>query len=169
MKSFSPFWRAGNVDMRVTRVPNAASRTRPQPAPPPTTGEHQAMSRFTLSRSEIRAEVERRKEGVASAHAAPPMPAAAATPRKRWSAKVFVVSDAVAAALARFASRAIHGVIDEPHVGERHSMRRHRGVYIWRPALDQRPDAAGEADLIVDMQNVSAAETEIRRPRQKPH
>jgi hypothetical protein len=125
------------------------------------------MTRFTLSRSEIRAEVERRKAGVTPAQAAPPVPAASNAP-KRWSAKVFVVPAAVAEALARFASRTIHGIIDEPQVGEKHSMRRHRGVYIWRPAMDQQPES-GRGDELIGMQDFTTAETEIRKHKQKPH
>lgn len=128
------------------------------------------MTRFTLSRSEIRAEVERRKAGVTPAQAVLPVPASPSSPPKRWSAKVFVVPAAVADALARFASRTIHGIIDEPQVGEKHSMRRHRGVYIWRPAMDQQPErgiAAG--DELIGMQDFSTAETEIRKHKQKPH
>jgi hypothetical protein len=126
------------------------------------------MSRFTLSRSEIRAEVERRKAGVTPPHAALPMPAAATSPSKRWSAKVFVVPAALADALAKFASRTIHGIIDAPQPGARHSMRRHRGVYIWRPAMDQRPEA-GNGDELIGMQDLKTAETEIQRLKQKPH
>lgn len=126
------------------------------------------MSRFTLSRSEIRAEVERRKAGVTPPHAALPMPAAATSPSKRWSAKVFVVPAALADALAKFASRTIHGIIDSPQPGERHSMRRHRGVYIWRPAMDQRPEA-GNGDELIGVRDLKSAETEILRLKQKPH
>ena len=126
------------------------------------------MTRFTLSRSEIRAEVERRRAGVTPAQAALPVPAAAESRPKRWSAKVFVVPAAVADALARFAARTIHGIIDEPQVGERHSMRRHRGVYIWRPAMDQLPDSA-RSDELIGMQDVRTAETEIQKLRQKPN
>jgi hypothetical protein len=126
------------------------------------------MSRFTLSRSEIRAEVERRKAGVTPPHAALPMPAAATSPSKRWSAKVFVMPAALADALAKFASRTIHGIIDAPQPGQRHSMRRHRGVYIWRPAMDQRPDV-GNGDTLIGMQDLKTAETEIQRLKQKPH
>lgn len=125
------------------------------------------MTRFTLSRSEIRAEVERRKAGVTPAQGAPPVQADAGTPPKRWSAKVFVVPTVVAEALAKFASRTIHGIVDEPQVGERHSMRRHRGVYIWRPAMDQQPEP-DVADELVGMRDVTTAETEIRKLRQKP-
>jgi hypothetical protein len=126
------------------------------------------MTRFTLSRSEIRAEVERRKAGVTPPHAGLPVPAASASPPKRWSAKVFVVPAAVAEALARFASRTIHGIIDEPQVGEKHSMRRHRGVYIWRPAMDQQPEP-GMGDELIGVRDVRTAETEIRKIRQQPH
>lgn len=126
------------------------------------------MSRFTLSRSEIRAEVERRKAAVTPAHSVPPAPAAPTPAPKRWSAKVFVVPAAVADALAKFASRTIHGIVDEPQVGERHSMRRRRGVYIWRPAMDQQPEA-GVGDELIGMQDFKTAETEIQRLRQKPH
>ena len=125
------------------------------------------MSRFTVQRSAIRAEVERRKAVVAPIPitGAEPAPAALAAP-KRWSAKVFVVPAAVAEALAKFASRTIHGIIDAPQAGERHSMRRHRGVYIWRPAMDQlEPQSPPE---IVGMQDVKTAETEIRKLREKP-
>ena len=132
------------------------------------------MTRFTLSRSEIRAEVERRKAGVTPAQAALPVPAAASSPSKRWSAKVFVVPAAMADALARFASRTIHGILDEPQIGERHSMRRHRGVYIWRPAMDQPPEGGiggigGIGDELIAMQDVKTAETEIKKLEQKPH
>lgn len=125
------------------------------------------MSRFTVHRSAIRAEVERRKTAVAPTpisgpEAAPPTPA---TP-KRWTAKVFVVPGAVAAALAKFASRTIHGIIDSPQVGERHSMRRHRGVYIWRPAMDQQ-EPQGSPEL-VGMQDVKTAETEVRKHKESP-
>lgn len=126
------------------------------------------MTRFTLSRSEIRAEVERRKAGVTPAHAALPVPADASSPPRRWSAKVFIVPAAVAEAVARFASRTMHGIIDEPQVGEKHSMRRHRGVYIWRPAMDQQPEP-GMGDELIGMQDLRTAETEIRTARQKPH
>lgn len=123
------------------------------------------MSRFTVQRSAIRAEVERRKAVVAPTSNLEPTPTATAAP-KRWSAKVFVVPAAVADALAKFASRTIHGIIDAPQVGERHSMRRHRGVYIWRPALDQlEPQSPPE---IVGMQDERTAETEIRKLREKP-
>jgi hypothetical protein len=81
---------------------------------------------------------------------------------------VFVVPAAVAEALARFASRTIHGIIDEPQVGERHSMRRHRGVYIWRPAMDQQPEPA-IGDELVGMQDFKTAETEVQKLKQKPH
>ena len=126
------------------------------------------MSRFTLGRSEIRAEVERRKAGVTPPQAPLPMPAAATTPSKRWSAKVFVVPAALADALAKFASRTMHGIIDSPQGGQRHSMRRHRGVYIWRPAMDQRPET-GKGDELIGMQDLKTAETEIQRLKQKPH
>jgi hypothetical protein len=126
------------------------------------------MTRFTLSRSEIRAEVERRKAGVTPAHAVPPVQAPATPAPKRWSAKVFVVPAAVADALARFASRTIHGIVDEPTVGERHSMRRHRGVYIWRPAMDQLPDP-GTGKELIGMKDLTTAESEIRKLREKPH
>ncbi len=126
------------------------------------------MTRFTLGRSEIRAEVERRKAGITPPHTALPVPAAATSASKRWSAKVFVVPAAVAEALARFASRTIHGIIDEPQVGERHSMRRHRGVYIWRPAMDQQPEPA-IGDELVGMQDFKTAETEVQKLKQKPH
>lgn len=125
------------------------------------------MSRFTVQRSAIRAEVERRKAVVAPTPIsnAEPAPAAPVAP-KRWSAKVFVVPAAVAEALAKFASRTIHGIIDAPQVGERHSMRRHRGVYIWRPAMDQL-EPQGQPD-IVGVSDVTTAETEIRKLREKP-
>jgi hypothetical protein len=86
------------------------------------------MSRFTLSRSEIRAEVERRTAGVT-----PP-----------------------------------YGIIDAPQEGQRHSMRRHRGVYIWRPAMDQRPET-GNGDELIGMADLKTAETQIQRLQQKPH
>ena len=66
----------------------------------------------------------------------------------------------------KFASRTIHGIIDAPQVGERHSMRRHRGVYIWRPAMDQL-EPQGQPD-IVGVSDVTTAETEIRKLREKP-
>lgn len=79
---------------------------------------------------------------------------------------MFVVPAAVAEALAKFASRTIHGIIDAPQVGERHSMRRHRGVYIWRPAMDQlEPQSPQE---LVGMQDLNTAETEVRRLKEKP-
>lgn len=126
------------------------------------------MSRFTLQRSAIRAEVERRKAVLAPTPGPinESVPTAPSAP-KRWSAKVFVVPVAVAEALARFASRTLHGIIDEPQVGERHSMRRHRGVYIWRPAMDQQgaPEASEE---LVGMRDVKTAETEIQNLRERP-
>ena len=83
---------------------------------------------------------------------------------------MFVVPAAVADALARFAYRTIHEIIEQPQMGEKHSMRRHRGVYIWRPAMDQQPEpgiAAG--DELIGMRDFSTAETEIRKHKQKPH
>lgn len=78
---------------------------------------------------------------------------------------MFVVPAAVADALAKF-SRTIHGIIDAPHVGERHSMRRHRGVYIWRPAMDQlEPQSPQE---LVGMQDMKTAEAEARQLKEKP-
>lgn len=80
---------------------------------------------------------------------------------------MFVVPGAVAEALARLAARTIHGIIDQPLVGERHSMRRHRGVYIWRPAMDQQPEPG--TDELIGMQDVRTAETEIHKRKQQPH
>lgn len=126
------------------------------------------MTRFTLSRSEIRAEVERRKAGVTPAQPVLPVPAPPTrSAPKRWSARVMVVPAAVAEALAKFASRTVHGILDEPQVGEPHSMRRHRGVYIWRPTMDQQVEH-GPSEELVGMEDVNTAETEIRKLRNKP-
>lgn len=124
------------------------------------------MTRFTVDRSAIRAEVERRKAVVAPKSIPNPLDAAATSAPKRWSAKVFVVPAAVAEALAKLASRTMHGIV-EPHVGERHSMRRHRGVYIWRPAIDQQIEP--EIPELVGLPDVPTAETEIQKLKQKPH
>jgi len=115
------------------------------------------MQRFTVDRSAVQAEVERRKS------AAPVSPASAkavsASKSARWSAKVFVVPVAVAEALARLAHRTFSASATPP--GEPHSMRRHRGVYIWRPTMDQAgDDAPGE---LANMPDVSTAEMEIER------
>lgn len=125
------------------------------------------MTRFTVQRSAIRAEVERRKAVAAPTPIPSPDTAAPSSSTvRRWSAKVFVVPAAVAEALAKFASRTIHGIIDAPQVGERHSMRRHRGVYIWRPAMDQLD--AEPSQQLVGMQDVKTAESEIQRLKEKP-
>ncbi|HYC52637.1 MAG TPA: hypothetical protein VEB19_16110 [Gemmatimonadaceae bacterium] len=115
------------------------------------------MQRFTVDRSAIKAEVERRN---AAAPVSPaPVPAASVPKPARWSAKVFVVPAAVAEALARFAHRTFSTPVTPP--GEPHSMRRHRGVYIWRPTMDQ----ASEESLgdIENMPDVSTAELEISK------
>jgi hypothetical protein len=123
------------------------------------------MTRFTVDRSIVRAEVERRK-AVAPAAPVPgapvPAPPASPAPSPRWSAKVFIVPAAVAEAIARLATRTLFGPPNASPVGEPHSMRRHRGVYIWRPTMDQqgRPDALGE---ILHMTDEHTAETEIAK------
>ena len=113
------------------------------------------MQRFTLDRSAVQAEVERRKSA-APVSPAPVVPANAVKPA-RWSAKVFVVPAAVADALARFAHRTFSTPATPP--GEPHSMRRHRGVYIWRPTMDQ----AGDEGELARMPDVSTAELEIAK------
>lgn len=126
------------------------------------------MSRFTVQRSAIRTEVERRKAVVAPTPAPDAQTAApAAATTKRWSARVFIVPAAVAEALAKLASRTLHGIMDQPQVGERHSMRRHRGVYIWRPAMDQQGDPEISQELI-GMPDVKTAENEIEKLGEKP-
>ena len=115
------------------------------------------MQRFTVDRSAVQAEVERRKSA-APGSAVPAVPAS--TPRPaRWSARVFVVPAAVAHAFARLAHRTFAAPATPP--GEPHSMRRHRGVYIWRPTMDQAgDDSPGE---LTNMPDVSTAELEIAR------
>ena len=121
------------------------------------------MQRFTVDRSAIKAEVERRKSA-APVSPAPAQPAGAGKPA-RWSAKVFVVPAAVAEALSRLAHRTFSAPVAPP--GEPHSMRRHRGVYIWRPTMDQ----ASEESLgdIENMPDVTTAEMEIARLRKDLH
>ena len=113
------------------------------------------MQRFTVDRSAVQAEVERRKSAAPSSSA--PATSANSSKPARWSAKVFVVPAAVAGALARFA----HRTFSHPAtpLGEPHSMRRHRGVYIWRPTMDQ----AGDEGELANMPDVSTAELEIAR------
>ena len=113
------------------------------------------MQRFTLDRSAVQAEVERRKSA-APGSPAPATPAKVVKPA-RWSAKVFVVPAAVADALARLAHRTFSAPATPP--GEPHSMRRHRGVYIWRPTMDQ----AGDEGELANMPDVSTAELEIAK------
>jgi hypothetical protein len=122
------------------------------------TNRRDPMTRSTLDRSAIQAEVERRKLAA---------PVAPATPNPaRWSAKVFVVPAAVAEALARLATRTFFGPASTSDGGEPHSMRRHRGVYIWRPIMDQQERADGYGELAA-MQDVHTAETEIAKGSRK--
>lgn len=119
------------------------------------------MPRFTLDRAAVHAEVERRKAAT-PAKAVPISPAVTPPKPARWSARVFVVPAAVAQALSKLATRTLFGTVGGPPSGEPHSMRRHRGVYIWRPTRDQqgRPDAYGE---LVTMDDERTAESEITK------
>ena len=122
-----------------------------------------AMQRFTVDRSAIKAEAERRKSAV-PVSPAPAQPASVAKPA-RWSAKVFVVPAAVAEALARLTHRTFSAPVTPP--GEPHSMRRHRGVYIWRPTMDQASEESpGDLETMPD---VSTAEMEISKLRKNLH
>lgn len=115
------------------------------------------MRRFTVDRSVIRAEVERRKNA-ASGPAAPVVPPGPAA--RRWSARVFVVPAVIAGALARMTARAAHAASPEPQPSPRR-----RGVYIWRSA-----DAASQPeppDELLTMPDVSTAELEIAKLRGK--
>jgi hypothetical protein len=80
---------------------------------------------------------------------------------------MFILPVAAADALARLALRAIHIVIDEPQIGERHSMRRHRGVYIWRPAMDQ-PDPE-LTNALIDLRERKTETEGQKRTRKAPH
>ncbi len=115
------------------------------------------MTRSTLDRAALLAEAARRQVVAAATPASPVSPVTPVSKPARWSAKVFIVPAAVAHALAKLASRTLFGPVSPQIVGEPHSMRRHRGVYIWRPTMDQqgRSDAYGE---LVAMDAESAAE-----------
>lgn len=123
------------------------------------------MTRFTLDRAAVQAEVARRKASSAVNPTPPVAPSVPVAPsnRARWSAKVFVVPAAVAVALAKLATRTLFGPVSPQVVGEPHSMRRHRGVYIWRPTMDQqgRTDAYGELVPI----DAEAKAEEARNPQ----
>jgi hypothetical protein len=121
------------------------------------------MTRFTVDRSVIRAEVERRQAAV-------PQPVQVPTPvsppsmAQRWSARVFLVPAVVAEALARLAARTSHVV----EVAERRTSHRQRGVYIWRSAEAANMEAElPDADLLA-MPDVSTAELEIAKLRGTP-
>ena len=124
------------------------------------------MTRFTLDRAIVRAEVERRKAPVTPEPA--PAPQTTTSSVRRWSAKVFVVPAAVAEALSRLANGGLFGAAPAELPGERHSMRRHRGVYIWRPSMDQQGQT-GEHEQIMDAHDVSTAEREIARLKKELH
>lgn len=116
------------------------------------------MTRSTLDRAAVLAEVARRQIVAAATPASPVAPATPVSKNPaRWTAKVFIVPAAVAHALAKLASRTLFGPVSPQVVGEPHSMRRHRGVYIWRPTMDQQghTDAYGE---LVSMDAEAAAE-----------
>lgn len=116
------------------------------------------MTRFTMDRSFIRAEVDRRTAAESEpVHIPPPPPV-----RRRWSARVFVVPAVVAEALAKLAARTSQ-VMD---VAERHASRRHRGVYIWQSAEAANQDSS-DADLM-QMPDVSTAELEVSKLKGKP-
>lgn len=117
------------------------------------------MTRFTMDRSFIRAEVDRRAAAESEPVHLPSSPPA----RRRWSARVFVVPAVVAEALAKLAARTSQ-VMD---VAERHAARRHRGVYIWRSAEAANQDESSDADLML-MPDVSTAELEISKLKGKP-
>ena len=119
------------------------------------------MQRFTVDRLAVQAEAERRKSA-APVSPAPAAPASAPRPA-RWGARVFVVPAAVAHAFVRLAHRTFSAPATPP--GEPHSMRRHRGVYIWRPTMDQAAD--GDLGELANMPDVSTAELEIARLAKK--
>lgn len=120
------------------------------------------MARYTLDRSVIRAEVERRQ-----AESQPlSVPAPIAPPARRWSARVLIVPAAVAGALAKLASRAMHGAAGPNAADQRHSVHRHRGVYLWR---SEEAATLESADALLAMPDVSTAELEIAKLKGKVH
>ena len=124
------------------------------------------MARYTVDRSVIRAEVERRQAEAQSLPAPVPVPAPIAPPARRWSARVLIVPAAFADALVRLANRAVHGAAGTNPPGQRHSVHRHRGVYIWRSEEAANMESADE---LLTMPDVSTAEQEIAKLKGKLH
>lgn len=77
-----------------------------------------------------------------------------------------IVPAAFADALARLASRAVHGSGTTNPAAPRHSVHRHRGVYIWRSEEAANLDSADE---LLTMPDVSTAELEIAKLKGKVH
>ena len=88
-----------------------------------------------------------------------------ATKAGRWTDKVFVIPSAVAGVIAKM-NESFFGPADPPPV-EAAPARRHRGWYVWNPAVgpDGKPYALGGVVRLID--EIDPATGEVKIPRKQ--
>jgi hypothetical protein len=110
------------------------------------------MNRFNVDRKETQLGSQRRRT--------------LSTRTGRWTDKVFVIPSAVAGVIAKM-NESFFGPSQSPKIETAPSRRRHRGFYVWNPAVgpDGKPYALGGVVRLID--EIDPATGEVKIPRKQ--
>ena len=110
------------------------------------------MNRFNVDREEPQLGSQRRRT--------------LSTRTGRWTDKVFVIPSAVAGVIQKM-NESFFGPSDPPPVQAAPAQRRHRGWYMWNPAVgpDGKPYALGGVVRLID--EIDPATGEVKIPRKQ--